>query len=72
MKLRTIIAAALAFSMAGPIHASDSEAQTITKNFEAAIPNIPGKSLLAVEVDYAPGAASPSIPTRSPLSSTPM
>jgi len=37
---------------------SDSEAQTITKNFEAAIPNIPGKSLLAVEVDYAPGAAS--------------
>jgi quercetin dioxygenase-like cupin family protein len=34
--------------------------QTVTKNFEAAIPNIPGKSLLAVEVDYAPGAASPS------------
>ena len=59
MKLRTIIAAALAFSMAGPIHAHDSEAQTITKNFEAPIPNIPGKSLVAVEVDYAPGAASP-------------
>ena len=56
MKLRTIIAAALAFSMAGPIHAHDSEAQTITKNFEAAIPNIPGKSLVALEVDYAPGA----------------
>jgi quercetin dioxygenase-like cupin family protein len=63
MKIRTIIAAtcaALAFSMAGPIYAHDSEAQTVTKNFEAAIPNIPGKSLLAVEVDYAPGAASPS------------
>ena len=30
----------------------------MTKNFEAAIPNIPGKSLIAVEVDYAPGAAS--------------
>ena len=58
MKIRTIIAAALAFSMAGPIHARDSEAQTITKNFEAAIPNIPGKSLPAVEADYAPGAAS--------------
>jgi len=28
------------------------------KNFEAAIPNISGKSLIAVEVDYAPGAAS--------------
>src|SRR5260370_33921512 len=63
MKIRTIIAAtcaALAFSMAGAIYAHDSEAQTVTKNFEAAIPNIPGKSLLAVEVDYAQGAASPS------------
>jgi quercetin dioxygenase-like cupin family protein len=61
MKIRTIIAAtcaALAFSMAGPIYAHDSKAQTVTKNFEAAIPNIPGKSLIAVEVDYAPGAAS--------------
>ena len=61
MKIRTIIAAtcaALAFSMAGPIYAHDSEAQTVTKNFETAIPNIPGKSLIAVEVDYAPGAAS--------------
>ena len=54
MKIRTIIAAtcaALAFSMAGPIYAHDSEAQTVTKNFEAAIPNIPGRSLIAVEVD---------------------
>jgi hypothetical protein len=30
--------------MAGPIYAHDSEAQTVTKNFEAAIPNIAGKS----------------------------
>src|SRR5258708_33754296 len=61
MKIRTIIAtscAALAFSMAGPIYAHDSKAQTVTKNFEAAIPNISGKSLIAVEVDYAPDAAS--------------
>ena len=61
MKIRTIIAAAcaaLASSMAGPIYAHDSEAQTVTKNFETAIPNISGKSLIAVEVDYAPGAAS--------------
>lgn len=60
MMIRTIIAAtsaALVFSMAGP---HDSEAQTVTKNFEAEIPNITGKSLIAVEVDYAPGAASPS------------
>ena len=44
--------------MAGPIYAHDSEAETVTKNFEAAIPNIPGKSLIALEVDYAPGVAS--------------
>ena len=42
-----------------PHLAHDSETETVTKNFEAAIPNIPGKSLIAVEVDYAPGAASP-------------
>jgi quercetin dioxygenase-like cupin family protein len=61
MKIQTIITvtcAALAFSMARPIHAHDSEAQRVTKKFEAAIPNIPGKALIAVEVDYAPGAAS--------------
>ena len=62
MKIRTIIAAAtsaaLAFSMAGAVSAHDGKAQTVTKNFETAIPNIPGKSLIAVEVDYAPGAAS--------------
>lgn len=34
--------------------------EVVTPNFEHAIPNIPGKSLVAVEVDYAPGAQSPS------------
>jgi len=61
MRIGTIIAAAcatLAFSMPGRIYAHDSEAETVTKNFEAAIPNIQGKSLIAVEVDYAPGATS--------------
>ncbi|WP_027554391.1 cupin domain-containing protein [Bradyrhizobium sp. Cp5.3] len=63
MKIRTIIAAActpLVISIVGPISAHDGKTETVTKNFEAAIPNIPGKSLLAVEVEYAPGAASPS------------
>ena len=57
MKIRIIIAAtcaALAFSMAGPVSARDGEAITVTKDFEAAIPNIPGKSLIAVEVNFAP------------------
>ena len=58
MKARTIIAsicAALAFSMAGAVASHAGEPQTVTKSFEAAIPNI-----LALEADYAPGAASPS------------
>ena len=61
MEIRTITpaaSAALAFSIAGPVSAHDGEAETVTKNFEVAIPNIPGKSMIAVEVDYAPGAAS--------------
>jgi quercetin dioxygenase-like cupin family protein len=61
MKFRTIIAAtcaALAFSMVRPVFAHDGQAETVTKNFDAEIPNIPGKSLIAVEVDYAPGTAS--------------
>jgi quercetin dioxygenase-like cupin family protein len=62
MKIPTIIAATCAiraFSMTGGVPAHDAAVQTI-KNFEAVIPNIPGKSLVAVAVDYAPGAASPS------------
>lgn len=51
---------ALSFSMAGPASAHDGKAETVKKNFEAAIPNIPDKSLIALEVNYAPGAASPS------------
>jgi hypothetical protein len=56
MKIRIIIVAtcaALAFSMTGPVSVRDGEA--ITKAFEAAVPNIPGKSLIAVEVNFAPG-----------------
>ncbi len=34
--------------------------EKITPHFEQAIPNIPGKSLVAVIVDYAPGGESPS------------
>jgi quercetin dioxygenase-like cupin family protein len=63
MKIPTLIAAtcvAGVFAMAGAASARDGEAETVTKTFEAAIPNIPGKSLIAVQVDYPPGAASPS------------
>ena len=41
-----------------PVSADDGDGETVTKSFEAAIPNTPGKSLIAVEVEYTPGAAS--------------
>jgi quercetin dioxygenase-like cupin family protein len=61
MKIRTLISAtctALAIAMTGAAAAHDAHAETVTKNFESAIPNIPGKSLIAVEVVYPPGGAS--------------
>jgi quercetin dioxygenase-like cupin family protein len=62
MKARTsvsAICAALAFALAAPALAHDGKAETVRPKFDRAIPNIPGKSLVVVEVDYAPGAASP-------------
>ncbi len=57
--LLTIASAALALAAAGPSLAHDGKTETVTPRFNQTIPNIPGKSLVAVEVDYAPGAASP-------------
>jgi quercetin dioxygenase-like cupin family protein len=53
MKFRLIAAtcAALAFWMVGPASAAPI--------FNEVIPNIPGKSLITAEVNYAPGQASP-------------
>ncbi|MFP3566372.1 cupin domain-containing protein [Paraburkholderia sp. SIMBA_030] len=60
MVIRPILSAFCAtvaiFASAG---AAAHEATEIVKpNFEQAIPNVPGKSLVAVEVQYPPGAAS--------------
>ena len=48
--------AALAIATAMPAAAQEDE--TVTPYFNQAIPNIPGKSLVAQFVDYAPGGAS--------------
>jgi len=61
MKLRTLIAAAsaaLAIATATPA-AAQAVGQKVTPHFNQAITNIPGKSLIAVVVDYAPGGSSP-------------
>lgn len=61
MKIPTTIAAAIAaLALAGPAAAHDGQAETAVPKFDQAITNVPGKSLVVVEVDYAPGAASPS------------
>lgn len=62
MKLRYVIGAlcgATAVAGATPA-AAHGPGEIVMPNFEKAIPNIPGKSLIAVIVDYPPGAASPS------------
>ena len=55
MKFRMIAAAcaAFAFGVAAPVYAAAAP------NFAAEIPNIPGKSLIANEVNYGPGEATP-------------
>jgi quercetin dioxygenase-like cupin family protein len=55
----TLRAAGAAFAIALAVPAAARErGETVAPHFERAIPNIPGKSLVAVVVDYAPGGAS--------------
>jgi quercetin dioxygenase-like cupin family protein len=56
MNIKAVIIAAC-LAVATPV-AAQSRGEVITPNFEHAIPNIPGKSVVAVVVDYAPGGAS--------------
>jgi len=60
MKTKAIFAAllttaVLSFTAAASAHAPG---EAVAPNFSHAISNIPGKSLIAVEVNYAPGGAS--------------
>jgi quercetin dioxygenase-like cupin family protein len=53
--LSVVTATSMVFAVAAVAHdAGDS----VKPNFARAIPNIPGKSLIAVEVSYPPGGAS--------------
>lgn len=71
MTIKSIILLAASLAVATPAAAHgpgetaataapQATGETVTTNFEHAIPNIPGKSLIALVVDYAPGGASPS------------
>jgi len=53
------VAVAVAMGGLAPVAArANDTTEKVTPAFRQAIPNIPGKSLIAVVVDYAPGAAS--------------
>src|SRR6202048_5056028 len=60
MKIKSALraaGAAFAIALAAPA-AAHERGETVAPHFERVIPNIPGKSLVAVVVDYAPGGAS--------------
>jgi quercetin dioxygenase-like cupin family protein len=58
MSIKRLLAALLVIAaFAGAAYAQAPEA-TVKPNFAQAIPNLPGKSLVAVEVSYPPGGAS--------------
>ena len=58
---KTILAAGAAILAAVSIPSAVSAHQeTVSPLFERALPNVPGKTLVAIEVLYPPGAASPS------------
>jgi quercetin dioxygenase-like cupin family protein len=59
-KLASSIAAAFAAIALGTFAAHAHELEQVNTVFERAIPNIPGKSLVAVVVTYPPGGKSPS------------
>ncbi|MBT2305370.1 cupin domain-containing protein [Variovorax paradoxus] len=58
-----VLATSVAFAGAAAAHGA---ADTVKPNFDLPIPNIPGKSLIALEVLYPPGGAShPHVHARS-------
>lgn len=54
----TIALASAVLAMAAPALAHDGHGETVIPKFDQTIPNIPGKSLVVVEVDYPAGSAS--------------
>lgn len=59
-RLVAALAAASAAIALVPVAAQAHQPEEVKAAFEHAIPNIPGKSLIALVVTYAPGAKSPS------------
>jgi quercetin dioxygenase-like cupin family protein len=60
MTIRPILAAVCAavVTIASPVASAHDTGVVVKQKFEQAIPNLPGKSLVAVEVNYPPGQGS--------------
>jgi quercetin dioxygenase-like cupin family protein len=56
--MKRLLAAVTATLLVTAAHAGEASLATITPTFGAAIPNIPGKSLKAVTVEYGPSGSS--------------
>ncbi|WP_315974866.1 MULTISPECIES: cupin domain-containing protein [Microvirga] len=58
--ISVIAAAGIAITLANVPASAQGQGETVKTVFERTIPNIPGKTLIALEVTYAPGGKSPS------------
>lgn len=58
MSINRFLAALLASAVLAGSACAHAPDGTVRPNFSHALPNVPGKSLVAVEVDYPPGGAS--------------
>ena len=56
---RPLLAAAFTVLAITPVIAAERPVSKVTVVFDRPLPNVPGKSMRGVIVDYAPGAASP-------------
>ena len=59
MMKRAISAVCMALLSIAALPAGAHGPETVTPLFKRALPNVPGKALIAVEVSFPPGAASP-------------
>jgi len=59
MMIRFLCAAALAAVAVGSAQAAPKEEAKVTLVYDHALPNVPGKSIKGVLIEYAPGGSSP-------------
>lgn len=58
MQIKRLLTTGLAIAMVTGVAAAHPPGSSVTPNFSHALPNVPGKSLVALEVSYPPGGAS--------------